>query len=154
MTRMKNQLHLHTMNKPATTRFTASLPQDLLRNLDRIVREKGFASRSQAIAHVIRDTVDLHAQETDDVEAAGTLTLVYDHHHRHLQRLLTRIQHDHHREIISTLHVHLDHDRCLEVILLRGKVAVIRGVADHLISARGVEQGRLTLATLGRSHHR
>lgn len=136
------------MHKHAVTRFTASLPRELLRGLDRLVRERGFASRSRALAHVIQDTVDQHDQEQGDTDAAGTLTLIYDHHHRDLQRLLTRIQHDHHREIISTLHVHLNHDHCLEVIILRGKVSVIREAADQLISARGVRQGKLTLTSL------
>jgi CopG family nickel-responsive transcriptional regulator len=79
----------------------------------------------------------------------GTVTLVYDHHVRLLSEKLTDIQHDHHRSILSTLHVHLDHDHCLEVLVVRGKAADVRRIADALISAKGVKHGRLTITTSG-----
>ena len=79
----------------------------------------------------------------------GTVTLVYDHHVRQLSEKLTGIQHDFHHSILSTLHVHLDHDHCLEVLVVRGKSAVVRKVADTLISTKGVKHGRLTITTTG-----
>ena len=79
----------------------------------------------------------------------GTVTLVYDHHVRMLNEKLTGIQHDFHRLILSTLHVHLDHDNCLEVLVIRGKSAEVRKVADMLISTKGVKHGRLTITTSG-----
>src|ERR1039458_4071381 len=56
---------------------------------------------------------------------------------------------DFHHSILSTLHVHLDHDHCLEVLVVRGKSAVVRKVADVLISTKGVKHGRLTITTTG-----
>jgi CopG family nickel-responsive transcriptional regulator len=68
---------------------------------------------------------------------------------RQLNQKLTAIQHDHHHAILSTLHVHLDHDHCLEVLVVRGKSAEVRKVADVLISTKGVKHGRLTITTSG-----
>ena len=79
----------------------------------------------------------------------GTVTLVYDHHVRMLNEKLTDIQHDYHHSILSTLHVHLDHDNCLEVLVVRGKSAEVRKIADTLISTKGVKHGRLTITTSG-----
>ena len=79
----------------------------------------------------------------------GTVTLLYDHHVRMLNEKLTDIQHDHHNVILSTLHVHLDHDHCLEVLVVRGKSAEVRHVADTLISTKGVKHGRLTITSSG-----
>ena len=59
------------------------------------------------------------------------------------------MQHEHHRQILSTLHVHLDHNNCLEVLVVRGKAARVRQVADALISTKGVKHGRLTITTSG-----
>jgi len=81
---------------------------------------------------------------------AGTITIVYNHHRPHVQETLTDLQHKHLDTIVSTLHVHLDHDNCLEVLVVRGKGAVIRSVADHLIAVRGVKHGRLTMTTTGK----
>ena len=138
------------MRKQGVNRFSISLVPALLRDLDRMVCQKGYSNRSLAIADMIRDQLVEHRQKFDDHEIAGTITLVYDHHKPHLQDLLTSIQHDHHALILSTVHVHLDHDNCLEVLLVKGKANAIRGIADQLIGSKGVKHGKLTLTTTGK----
>jgi len=59
------------------------------------------------------------------------------------------MQHDHYHHVLSTLHVHLDHDHCLEVLVVRGKAADVKKLADALISTKGVKHGRLTITTSG-----
>jgi CopG family transcriptional regulator, nickel-responsive regulator len=134
---------------PGVSRFGVSLPRTLLRDLDGMVRQKGYHNRSLAIADMIRDGLVEHRQELGDREIAGTITLVYDHHKPHLQDTLTGIQHDHHEAIISTLHVHLDHHNCLEVLVVRGRADRIKKIADGLIAAKGVKHGKLTITSTG-----
>ena len=136
------------MKKETATRFSVSLPPKLLDQLDTMTGEKGYNNRSQAIADMIRAHLVEHRQKTGKGEIAGTITLVYDHHKPHLQATLTDIQHDHHDVILSTVHVHLDHHNCLEVLLVRGKAALIRKIADALISAKGVKHGKLSMTGL------
>jgi CopG family transcriptional regulator, nickel-responsive regulator len=81
---------------------------------------------------------------------AGTITLVYDHHRPNVQECLTDLQHKHLEMIISTVHVHLDHHNCLEVLVVRGKASVVKGIAEHLIAVRGVKHGKLTITTTGK----
>lgn len=131
-------------------RLGVSLPPALLVELDTMVREKGYANRSAAIADMVRAQIIEHRQEQGDGEIGGTITLVFDHHRHHLQALLTDLQHEHHKTIISTLHVHLDHDNCLEVIVVRGSAREIKSMADALIAAKGVKHGRLTITTTGK----
>jgi CopG family nickel-responsive transcriptional regulator len=138
------------MKKETVTRFSVSLPPSLLRQLDEMAGEKGYANRSSAIADMIRAQLIEHRQKSGNEDIAGTITLVYDHHKPHLQDSLTNIQHDHHDVILSTVHVHLDHHNCLEVLLVRGRAGVIRKIADELISARGVKHGKLTVTTTGK----
>ncbi|HUA68804.1 MAG TPA: nickel-responsive transcriptional regulator NikR [Candidatus Saccharimonadales bacterium] len=132
------------------SRFSMSLPPSLLRQLDGMSKDKGYDNRSLAIADMIRDRLVEHRQKFGNEEICGTITLVYDHHKPHLQTTLTGIQHDHHHVILSTVHVHLDHHNCLEVLLVRGKAAVIKKIADALISAKGVKHGKLTVTTTGK----
>lgn len=132
------------------SRFSISLPQKLAVDLDKMVKQKGYGNRSNAIADMIRDWLVDHRQERGNQEIAGTITLVYDHHKPHLQDALTNIQHDHHHAIISTMHVHLDHDNCLEVLVMRGKARDVQKVADTLIAAKGVKHGKLAVTTTGK----
>jgi CopG family transcriptional regulator, nickel-responsive regulator len=83
----------------------------------------------------------------DESEAMGVVTLIYDHHASRISRRLTDLQHDHLEQVVTTTHVHLDARRCLEVILLRGPARQIRNLADDLIGTKGVETGRLVLAS-------
>src|SRR5262245_29268042 len=138
------------MKKSGVHRFSASLPGDLLRKLDVMSREKGYRNRSLAIADMIRNGIVEHRQHRPEAEIAGSLTIVYDHHQRNLQAALTSIQHHHHHLILSTMHVHLDHDNCLEVIVLRGKAREIKHLAEHIIAARGVKHGKLSITTTGK----
>ncbi len=115
-----------------------------------MTRQKGYDNRSLAVADMIRDHLVEHRHQQRQGEIAGTITLVYDHHTRRVQELLTSLQHDHPELIVATLHVHLDHDNCLEVLVARGKGVAVKRMADKLIGAKGVKHGRLTLTSTGK----
>lgn len=137
------------MNKEPVSRFSISMPAELVRQLDEMVRSKGYVNRSQIVADMVSAHLVEHHSEEGDREIAGSVTLVYDHHRRNVQALLTDIQHDHQEVILSTLHVHLDHQNCMEVLAVRGKARIVKAVADQLIAARGVKHGKLTVTTTG-----
>jgi CopG family transcriptional regulator, nickel-responsive regulator len=138
------------MARDQVARFGVSLSPLLLKELDRMVRKKGYQNRSLAISDMIRDQLFDYQQELEDWEVVGTVTLVYDHHRPQIQKKLTDLQHKQLHTIISTLHVHLDHDNCLEVLVVRGKASVVKNVANHLIAAKGIKHGKLTLTTTGK----
>lgn len=137
----------------ALHRFSMSMAADLVHRLDGLVKTKGYANRSQAVADMVRAQLVEHDAESGAQEIAGTVTLVYDHHKRDLQATLTDIQHDHGGLILSALHVHLDHHNCMEVLAVRGPADKVRRLADRLLTAKGVQHGRLTVTTTGRSLH-
>lgn len=133
----------------ALSRFSLCMPAGLARQLDALVKSKGYANRSQAVADMVRANLVEHLGGIGHQEIAGTVTLVYDHHQRNIQRLLTDIQHEHGGLIISALHVHLDHHACMEVLAVRGAAEAVRRLADRLVTAKGVKHGRLTVTTTG-----
>ena len=140
---------MKTAKQDTVVRFSISVPGVLARQLDEMVRQKGYHNRSLAVADMIRDQLVEHRQNYGEHEIAGTITLVYDHHKQHVQASLTDIQHNHHDVILSSLHVHLDHHNCLEVLAVRGQAAIIKKIADELIGARGVKHGKLTVTSNG-----
>lgn len=128
-------------------RFSVSLEDDLLEQFDRYCSGQQFATRSEAVRQLIRDTLTAHAWESESSDAAGTLTLVYDHHRAQLSDRLTQLQHDHTEWIVSTLHAHLSHDLCLEVIVLRGPAARLQQIASQLKGLKGIYKGELVMAS-------
>lgn len=131
------------------SRIGVAIDTELLNKFDRLIEKRGYTNRSEAFRDLIRDELVEQTWESPESQVVGTVTLVYDHHVRMLNEKLTGIQHDFHHSILSTLHVHLDHDNCLEVLVVRGKSAVVRKVADALISTKGVKHGTLTITTSG-----
>src|SRR5690242_504883 len=131
------------------SRIGVAIDSGLLDKFDRLIGQRGYTNRSEAFRDLIRDELVEKTWESPESQVVGTVTLVYDHHVRMLNEKLTDIQHHHHHQILSTLHIHLDHDNCLEVLVVRGKAADVRRVADTLISTKGVKHGRLTITTSG-----
>jgi CopG family nickel-responsive transcriptional regulator len=131
------------------TRFGVSLDGGLLAKFDRLIGRKGYPNRSEAIRDLIRDSLVRDQWEAGDADAVGTLTLVYDHGTRELEERLTELQHANYKAVVSTLHIHLDAHHCLEVLVLRGKAGVLKGIADRLIGTRGVKHGTFSATSEG-----
>lgn len=132
-----------------TVRFGVSLDEELLEKFDALCARREYPSRSEALRDIIRDALAQDALQSDEAEAAGVLTLVYDHHTRDLSRKLTERQHDFPDVVIATLHVHLDHHNCLETLVLRGAAGSLRQLADQLRAIRGVKHGMFSLSAIG-----
>ncbi|MDQ3132005.1 MAG: nickel-responsive transcriptional regulator NikR [Acidobacteriota bacterium] len=127
-------------------RFGVSIDQNLLENYDRLIAERGYATRSEALRDLIRETLIQQKIEIEsEIQALGSLTLVYDHHARNLSQEMGNLQHKFHETILSVMHLHVSHDDCLEIIALRGVVSEIVALANGLLSLKGVKNGKLFL---------
>ncbi len=131
--------------KNTVSRISISLAEELLNDLDSMVNVRGFESRSQAISDMINHHLIEHKRQMGDEVMAGTITLLYDHSTRGLQKQLADLQHQYIDEVISSLHVHLMHNQTMEVILVQGPANKIQRIADEMITLRGVITGRMQL---------
>ncbi len=132
-------------------RFGVSMEDELLRGLDALVEERSYASRSEAIRDLVRKELVRDEWADPRAEVVATVSIVYEHHEHHLSDTLADLQHQYHTTIISTTHVHLDAHNCLEVIIMRGKSALVKRIADTLVSTKGVKHGGTIATTTGQS---
>lgn len=132
-------------------RIGISLEDDLLRKFDRLIADKGYATRSEAVRDLIRDALVQRAwsEAGGREEKVAVVALVYDHDSSSLAQKLAHIQHENHRAVVSALHVHLDPHNCLEVLVLRGRAAEVIRMGEGLVSTKGVKYGRVLPATTG-----
>lgn len=131
------------------SRIGVAIDSELLEKFDKLIARRGYTNRSEAFRDLIRDELIQQSWTSPDSSVVGTVTLVYDHHVRLLNEKLTELQHEAFHQILSTLHVHLDHDHCLEVLVVRGKAAHVKRIAEALIATKGVKHGHLTLTSSG-----
>ncbi len=134
---------------PELSRFGVSMDAALLAQFDALMQRRGYVNRSEAIRDLVRAALVEDQWSRGNEDTVGTVTIVYDHHVRHLADKLTEHQHSHHHAIVSALHVHLDPDNCLEVVVVRGKATDVRRLAEELIGTKGVKHGKLVTTTTG-----
>jgi len=133
----------------ALIRFGVSIDRDLLIKFDRLIKGKKYTNRSEAFRDLIRQEL-IQEQWQGNLEVAGAITLVYNHHKRELVNKLMDIQHDFGSMIISSQHIHLDHSNCLEIIAVKGSSKEAQKLSNNLKSVKGVKHGTLSMSTTGK----
>ena len=130
-------------------RFGVSMEAGLLKQFDELIEKRKYGNRSEAIRDLVRAAIVEEQWEHGQTRTVGVVCLVYNHEMGDVGHRLTHIQHESQVQVISSMHVHLDHHNCLETIVLRGKPAEVRQVADSLTSLRGVKLGKLVMGSTG-----
>jgi CopG family transcriptional regulator, nickel-responsive regulator len=130
-------------------RITMSLDEPLAKEFDKLIRRRGYTSRSEAMRDLLRRELETSRLDTEPKGfCVANLSYVYNHHTRNLAERLTESQHEHHDLVVSTMHVHLDHEHCLETVVLKGPTTSIRSYADEIQAERGVRHVNLNLVTV------
>jgi CopG family nickel-responsive transcriptional regulator len=129
-------------------RFSVSLPEKLLVELDKKVSEQGYASRSEYTRDLIRERIVKDSWKEDNTNVIGVLTMIYTHHQNDLVDRILTIQHDAKIKIMCNTHVHVDHDNCLETIMIEGAVSEIKDFAQKIGGLKGVKFSKLVEAAI------
>jgi len=125
-------------------RVTITIDDELDAELERFMRARGYANRSEAIRDLARSGLQQAASEVGGPRpCVAALIYVYDHEARDLPKRLTRDFHHHGDLAQATLHMHLDEDSCMEVTVLKGRGSEVQELADHIIAERGVRHGHV-----------
>jgi len=130
-------------------RSSFAMEKDLTGRLEALVRDSRYTNRSEFIRDLVREKLVETVWKKNE-EVLGTVTLVYDHEKRELSQKLVSLQHHHHKgDVLAATHVHLDEHLCAEMIMIRGKAADIRALADLMRSQKGVLHAALSMSTTG-----
>jgi CopG family nickel-responsive transcriptional regulator len=121
-------------------RTGVSFPEELLRTFDRIIRDLGIESRSQAIQEAIRDFITMNSWRIADEEVAGAILVHYSHEEHGIEERLTDAQHGFLNIIPSALHIHLSREDCLLVIAVRGRALEVKELVRRLREAGKIKQ--------------
>ncbi len=127
-------------------RISISLSPEAFELLEKLVDERGYDSRSQAIAELI-----YHADnraDSSEGEKVGTVTVFYDTSKPIASRNLTRLKRDHLDLVMSSHQVLVQRHKVMEVFLIRGSANELKTVADKLITCKGVLSGTLAVASV------
>ncbi len=128
------------------TIISLSIPDALLKQVDKTITEKGYVGRSELIRQALRFylTEDLAIEEING-EAVATITLIYRENAD--RRRLLEAQHVYGGLVSTFLHAHIHEGYCLEVIILKGQAAVIRKFIDNLRQNEQISQIKVAVVS-------
>ena len=132
-------------------RVTISIDDQLAAQFDKVIRDLGYASRSEAVRDLVRLRVDAARRGGSGGQggdAVASLSYVYNHRTRRLAARLLDLQHAHHDLVVAATHVVLDHESSMETIALRGPTAQIDAFANRVIAERGVRYGAINIVAV------
>jgi len=129
-------------SKSHLRRISMSLPNTLLDQFDKSMKNAGFADRSKAIQSSLYEFIynnEWKKNELDDSNGAGVLVILYDNHLFGTDTGSIQNQHEYTDIIVSSTHLHLDQHNCLETIMLRGKIKRIKVFMKFISESRGIK---------------
>jgi len=121
------------------TIISLSVPDTLLEQVDVMINEKGFASRSEIVRQALRLFLkeDVRIEEIKG-ETIATITIIYKEKADRMR--LLDAQHVYSGLVSTFLHAHIHEGYCLEVILLKGQAQIIRKFIDTLRANEQITQ--------------
>jgi CopG family nickel-responsive transcriptional regulator len=131
---------------PKLARVSLTLPQELLEELDRMLKAEKYASRSESIRDALHDFLTNYKwRQGLKGRQLGIIALIYEHDVHGLTDSLMDIQHASRANISAVQHIHIDRKHCLEILVVKGQAEKIRKLVDKLGALRGVKQAKLVV---------
>jgi len=126
-----------------------SLTPELLSKLERIIRERGYSSRSEAIREAIRDYLsDYELNRFKKGKVTATITVISQHERHDVDERLMRLRHEHNEIISGDMHVHLGKTYCLEIFITEGEAEEVLNFIGRIRALRGVQQVKYTMVPI------
>jgi len=126
-----------------------SLTSELLRKLDRFMRERGYSSRSEAIRDAIRDSLsEYELSRFKKGKVTATITVISEHERHNANERLMRLRHEHDEIISGNMHIHLGKTYCLEIFITEGDVKDILNFISKIRAMRGIHQVKYTMVPI------
>jgi CopG family transcriptional regulator, nickel-responsive regulator len=144
---VKKQGSMRGRESGRVERVSLSLPGEVLAGLDEWSERRGFDSRSQAVASMIRLGLLEDKQDDADAVMAGSITLFFRQDRAGLLEELARLKRVYIDEVIGSLQVQLADAHLMEVLLVQGPVKRLRAFTNDMVTCKGVKAGSLNLTS-------
>jgi len=124
-----------------TTVLSASLPDDLVADMDAAIAGGSYKGRSEFVRAAIRDRLATsHPPAGKHVH--GSITVLYPHEK---EARISEIRHAFHDVVLSLMHTHCEPETCMDVLLVGGSPQRVQDLAATLERMRDVRRSRLVV---------
>jgi CopG family nickel-responsive transcriptional regulator len=127
--------------------ISLSVPDELLRQLDRILGEKWYASRSEIVRQALRKYIAEY-KELENIKGSIVATITALYEKRGKNEGLTQLQHEFGDIMTTYLHSHLAGTSCLEVMVVKGPSGRLKCLMDGLKANKHVKQVKFSIMSI------
>jgi CopG family nickel-responsive transcriptional regulator len=126
--------------------ISVSLPKELLKELEAVLGEEKYATRSEVLRQAIRSYITEY-KELDKLKGniIATVTVLYEKKEKNEE--LFRLQHEFSDMITAYLHSHLTETTCLEVMVIKGTSKRLKSLIDRLKANKPIKQIKFFIMT-------
>lgn len=123
-----------------------SMPKNLLKQFEEILKEKGYQSRSKGIKNALEDYITNYKKISvlkDD--QFGILTVIYDKNYKGVADDLNDVREEFQRYIKAIMLIQMSKHYFQEVIVINGDAKHIINLLAGIMSLNGVEHVKLLI---------
>ncbi|MFX1341200.1 MAG: nickel-responsive transcriptional regulator NikR [Promethearchaeota archaeon] len=126
-----------------------SLTTELLKQLDKFMKKRGYSSRSEAIRDAVRSTIsEFELSRFEQGRVTATITAISVHELPGVDERLTRLRHNYNHIVSGNMHLHLGESYCLEVYITEGEAETVLEFISRIRAMRGLHQVNYTVMPL------
>ncbi|MCS7139877.1 MAG: CopG family ribbon-helix-helix protein [Candidatus Nezhaarchaeota archaeon] len=122
--------------------MTFSIPQELEKDLNDVIKYMGFVNRSEAIRYALRLLVSEFKSLSGLIgKVLAIVAVVYKESAEKTR--VCKVQHEYGDIIDAYFHAHIDGEKCVEVMVIHGEAEKVRCFLNGLRASRDLEQMRI-----------
>lgn len=121
--------------------LSASVPDDLLAEMDAAIAGAGYKGRSEFVRAAVRDHL-LARPKLAGKHLHGSITILYPHDK---EAKVSDVRHAFHDVVLSLMHTHCEAETCMDVLIVGGPPARVQALADTFERMREVRRTRLVV---------
>jgi CopG family nickel-responsive transcriptional regulator len=121
--------------------ISASLPADLVTDMDAAIARGAYKGRSEFLRAAVRDHL-LGAPAHAGRHLHGSITLLYPHDK---EARVSDVRHAFHDVVLSLMHTHCEAETCMDVLIVGGPPARVQALQETLERMRDVHRSRLVV---------
>ena len=123
--------------------ISASLPDDLVTDMDGAIAKGSYRGRSEFLRAAVRDHLQARSVPAGK-HVHGSITVLYPHEK---EARISEARHAFHDVVLSLMHTHCEAETCMDVLIVGGPPARVQGLQETLERMRDVHRSRLVVMT-------
>lgn len=121
--------------------LSASLPDDLLQEMDEAIARGDYKGRSEFVRAAAREHL-LSRTKPSGKHVHGSITILYPHDK---EARVSDVRHTYHDVVLSLMHTHCEAETCMDVLIVGGSPERVQALADTLARMRDIHRSRLVV---------